>query len=159
MLAEVGFATAPETARMYFESEMAKGRTSQEIRDSGHLVQQGIFEMQQDLENRLRPNQMVFLDRGLPDSLTFDRVYGLDPDELLPDCFKHYYASVFILDLLPFRREIRLGLEGEKPAQFIDKWLERDYASLGYSVIRVPVLPPQERLDFVLDRIPALNQS
>lgn len=159
LLAEAGFQTAYETARLYFESEMAKGRTSQEIRDSGHSTQMGIFRMQQRLENELSPADMVFLDRGLPDSLTFHRVFGLNPDELLLECFKHRYASVFTLDRLPFTREIQLGPEEEQPARFIDKWLELDYAALGYNVVRVPVFPPQERLAFVLEKISALDRS
>ena len=158
-LSEAGFLTAHETAREYFEIEMAKGRSSQEIRCSGPPTQQGIFDLQQRLEDGLRPDQVVFLDRGLPDSLTFNRLYGLNPDQFLFECRKHCYASVFILDRLPFAREVQLGLEDEKSAQFIDIWLERDYSILGYRVVRVPVCSPNERLGFVLDRIPDPKKS
>jgi predicted ATPase len=153
-IAEHGFLTAEECAREYFEVEMAKGRTSEEIRDAGLITQQTIFEMQQELEDRFSPAEVVFLDRGLPDSLTFYRVFGLTPDDLLIDCLKHCYASVFILDRLPFEREFKLGPEDERTAQFLDHWLERDYAALGYHVVRVPVIPIRERLAFVLDRLP-----
>ena len=156
-LAEAGYHTAYETAREYFEIEMAKGRTSQEIRDCGHPTQHGIFEMQQRHEDGLRPEQITFLDRGLPDSLTFHRVCGLNPDELLLDCLKYRYAAVFILDRLPVERKITLGPEDEISAQFQDEWLERDYAALGYSVVRVPVFPPLERLAFVLERLSELD--
>jgi predicted ATPase len=84
-LAGVGYRTAIETAREYFEIEMAKGRTSQKIRGSWHTLQWGIFGMQKNLENGLSPEQVVFLDRGLPDSLAFHRVWGLNPNELLLD--------------------------------------------------------------------------
>jgi len=158
-LSRAGYHTAIETARQYFGIEMAKGRTSQEIRDSRHPTQQGIFDLQQRLEDGLRPEQVVFLDRGLPDSLTFNRLLGLNPDEFLLECRKHCYASVFILDRLPFAREVQLGPEDEKSAQFIDMWLERDYTTLGYHVVRVPVCSPKERLGFVLDRIPDPKKS
>jgi len=158
-LADAGFKTAYETARKYFEIEMAKGRTSQEIRDSGYPTQRGIFEMQQSLEDGLRPKEVIYLDRGLPDSLTFHRVYGLNPDEFLLECLKYRYASVLVLDRLPVERKIKLGPEDEKNAQFIDEWLERDYTVLGYNVVRVPVFPPRERLAFVLDRLPNLAED
>lgn len=154
LLIGLGYKTAYETAREYFEQEMAKGRSSQEIRDCGAQTQFGIFDMQRELENDLPSEEVVFLDRGLPDSLTFHRLFNLNPDELLPGCRHHRYASVFVLDRLPFEREIQLGPEDEKSAQFIDEWLERDYAALGYDVVRVPVLPPQERLGFILERLP-----
>ena len=153
LLSQAGYLIAHETAREYFEVEMAKGRTSQEIRDSGHSTQMAIFHMQRDLENELPHREDVFLDRGLPDSLTFHRLFGLNPDELLPACLEHQYASVFILDRLPFEREAKLGPEDEKSAHFIDKWLERDYTSLRYQIVRVPVYPPKERLTFILNSI------
>ena len=156
-LTDAGFHTAHKTAREYFEIEMTKGRSSQEIRDCGHLTQHGIFDMQQRLENGLRPEQIAFLDRGLPDSLTFHRVYGLNPDEFILECLKYRYATVFILDRLPVERKITLGPEDEINAQFIDEWLERDYAALGYSVVMVPVIPPLERLAFVLERLSELD--
>jgi predicted ATPase len=154
LLADRGYRTAAETARQYFENEMAKARTSEEIRDAGLITQQAIFEMQQELEDGLPPAEIIFLDRGLPDSLTFYRVFGTTPDDLLIDCRKHRYATVFILDRLPFEREIKLGPEDEKTARFLDLWLERDYSALGYDVIRVPVLPIEQRLAFILDRLP-----
>jgi len=151
-LANAGYTTLYETARLYYEMEIAKGRTSQEIRDSGNQTQVGIFEMQQKLEAGLSASEVAFLDRGLPDSLTFHRVFGLNPDSLLPECCHFRYKSVFVLERLPVEREIKLGPEDEITAHFIDQWLERDYHALGYSVLRVPVMPPQERLAFVLEK-------
>jgi predicted ATPase len=77
----------------------------------------------------------------------------MNPNEILSECFHHRYASVFILNRLPFQRSKTLGLEDDATASFLDEWLARDYSALGYSVVRVPVLPPQERLEFVLDRL------
>lgn len=151
-LANAGYNTLHETARLYFELEIAKGRTSQEIRNCGEPTQAGIFELQRKLETGLSTSEVVFLDRALPDSLTFYRVFGLNPDSLLPACRHNRYQSVFILERLPVEREIKLGPEDEITAHFIDQWLERDYHALGYSVLRVPVMPPQERLAFVLEK-------
>jgi predicted ATPase len=151
LLAQKGYLTAHETAREYFEMEMVKGRSSQDIRDSGYTTQMGIFALQRDLENSL--------ERGLPDTMTFNRLFRLDLKEVMLACFRHLYASVFILDRLPFAREVQLGPEDEKPAGFIDEWLERDYSSLGYQVVRVPVSSPEERLQFILDRLPESDKN
>ena len=159
LLAQKGYLTAHETAREYFELEMTKGRSSQEIRDSGYTTQMGIFALQRELENSLEPGRVIFLDRGLPDTITFNRLFRLGLEQVLPACFKHFYASVFILDRLPFAREVQLGPEDEKPAGFIDEWLERDYSSLGYQVVRVPVSSPAERLQFILDRLPGSDKN
>lgn len=152
-LAEKGFLTVAESARQYFEGEMGKGQTLEEIRKDQVAIQRGIYDMQLSLERGLRANDVAFLDRALPDSLAFHRVSGLNPNELLPECLHHRYASVFILDRLPVRRRMALGPEDETTAGFVDEWLARDYSALGYSVVRVPPLSPQERLAFVLERL------
>jgi predicted ATPase len=100
----------------------------------------------------IRTNEVHFLDRGLPDALTFYRVAGMNPNEILPDCFQHHYASVFMLDRLPYQQDGIRGRDDES-ATYFDTWVERDYASLGYEVLRVPVLPPKERLAYVLEKL------
>jgi predicted ATPase len=35
----------------------------------------------------------------------------------------------------------------------LEEWLERDYSALGYRVVRVPVLSPQDRLEYVLETL------
>ncbi len=152
-LADQGFQTAAETAREYFEIELARGRTIEEIRQSGPTTQFGILDLQLKVEGELRPVEVAFLDRAIPDSLTFHRVVGLNPNEILEECFHYCYASVFILDRLPMARKTPLGPEDKASSIFIDEWLVRDYSALGYQVVRVPVLPPAERLAFVLDKL------
>ena len=100
-LADKGFQTVAETARQYFEDELAKGRTLEEIRADDVALQRQLMEVQLRLERELRANDVLFLDRGLSDSLAFYRVFGMDPNELLANCFHHRYASVFVLDRLP----------------------------------------------------------
>ena len=39
-------------------------------------------------------------------------------------------------------------MDDDPLAEYIDQWLTRDYEALGYTVIRVPPFPPQERLAF-----------
>jgi predicted ATPase len=143
----------PESARAYFEAEQAKGRTLPEIRADRTALQRGILDLQLQYERGVPAEQVVILDRAVPDSLTFFRVFGWDISEVLPYCFYHRYAGVFILDRLPLRRDQTLGPEDDVTSDFLDDWLERDYASLGYPVVRVPVLPPEERLSFILERL------
>ena len=76
----------------------------------------------------------------------------MNPNEILPDCFQHRYASVFMLDRLPYQQDgIRAG--DDASAAYFDSWMERDYSALGYNVVRVPVLPPEGRLAFVLEKL------
>jgi predicted ATPase len=152
-LAGEGYQIVPETAREYFEREIARGRTIDEIREDGKAIQLGIFDLQLRVEQGLLPSQANFLDRALPDSLTFHRIFGINPNEILRECFNFRYASVFILDRLPFLRSQALGPEDDTSSFFLDDWLARDYLTLGYPIVRVPVLSPEERLEFVLEKL------
>jgi predicted ATPase len=151
-LAEEGYQTLPEMARVYFDLEKAKGRTIPEILADLVSTQHSIAGLQLSFEDELDPEETVFLDRGLPDCLAWHRNAGMDPNELLPDCFRHRYASVFILDLLPYVGD---GAREYDTAEvdYLDRQLANDYRALGYAVVRVPVLPPPERLAFVLENL------
>jgi predicted ATPase len=151
-LADKGFQTVPETGRQYFEREMARGRTIDEILESKAAVQRVLKDIQLRTEAGLRAIDLAFLDRALPDSLTFFRAFGLNPNEILSECFHHRYASVFVLDRLPIQQD-GLRIEDDALAGFLDEWLAPDYGALGYTVVRVPVMSPKERLEFVLERL------
>ena len=43
-LADKGFRTVPETARLYIEKEMARGRTIDEIRENADALERGLIE-------------------------------------------------------------------------------------------------------------------
>ena len=104
------------------------------------------------LEQGYQAAEITFLDRGLPDAFAFYRFAGLNPNEILPDCFQHRYASVFLLNRLPYQRDgVRAG--DDAVADYFEAWTLRDYSALRYNVIRVPVLPPEERLAFVLEML------
>jgi len=82
-LSDRGFLTAAESAREYFDREIARGRTVEEIRENGPALQCAIDDLQRRLEHGFRANEVIFLDRALPDSLSFYRVAGLNPNDIL----------------------------------------------------------------------------
>ena len=151
-LADKGFQTVPEAGRQYIKKELAKGRTIDEIRENRATLTCQIYDMWVKLESGLQADEVLFLDRALPDSLAFYRFAGMDPNEILSDCFQHRYASVFILNRFPYQRDgVRAG--DDAAADYFDSWMSRDYRALGYGVVRVPVLPPEERLSFILENL------
>lgn len=157
LLAREGFNTLPEVSREYFESEMTKGRTIEEIRADRIGVTLKIFDLMKKRERGLPPDELMFLDRAVPDILVFWRLADRDPNEYLPDCFLNRYASVFILDRLPYQRD-DVRRADEATATFYDECMTRDYRALGYDVVRVPVMPPADRLAFVLERLTERGQ-
>ena len=152
LLADRGYQTVPEVARPLIEREVAKGRTLEDIFANGAAMAPAVADVQRRAEHGLRAADVAFLDRGLPDCLFFYRNFGLDPNDLLAECFHHRYAFVFLLDRLDFRLD-GARVRDNAYTVLLDKWLYRDYTALGYHVIRVPVLPPQERIEFILEKL------
>jgi predicted ATPase len=151
-LADKGFQTFPEVARQYFKRELAKGRTIDEIRDDRAKLTCQIYDMWVKLESGLRATDVIFLDRGLPDGFAFYRFAGLNPNEILLDCFQNRYASVFLLDRFPYQKDgVRAG--DDAAAAYFESWTFRDYYALGYNVVRMPVMSPEDRLGFILERL------
>jgi predicted ATPase len=153
LLADKGFPTVPEAARIFIENELAKGRTLDKIRQDQADFTRQVYDLMIKREGGLRADEIIFLDRALPDAPAFYRIAGMNPNEILPDCFLYRYASVFMLDRLPYQLD-GIRAADDPTADYFDAWTERDYSVLGYKVVRVPVLPPEERLAFVLDKIP-----
>ena len=152
LLAEQGFQTVPEVARQYMEREITLGRTIAEIHKDGAALQRSLVDMQLGIESGLRAIDVTFLDGAVPGSLAWYRAFGLNPNEILLECFHHRYASVFILDRLPLQLN-GLRFDDDAYISFLDEWHTRDYRALGYNVVRVPVLPPEDRLTFVLEKL------
>ncbi len=149
LFAAKGFQIAPEGARLYMDREQASGRTIEELRSNVASLQCIFKDIQLEIERGLQAQDCIFLDRALPDILAWYRVFGLNPNEFLRECFHYRYASVFLLDPLPLHLD---GIRYNDAAlqNFLEEWHTRDYQALGYSITRVPVMPPEERLAFVL---------
>jgi predicted ATPase len=67
------------------------------------------------------------------------------------------YAGVFLLEELENYETDSVRKEDRKTARRIQELLEKVYTRLGYSIIRVPALPPRERAEFVKKCLEQLN--
>lgn len=153
-LARRGFPVQPEVARELIDSLLSKGETLEEIRGKDHVrqLQRKILAMQLARERHLNPGQIVFLDRGLGDSVAYFRQAGLNPLRVMATARRRRYRAVFIFDRLPVQRD-EARTETDEEAARIGKMIEADYVSLGYCPVRVPVMPIAARADFILEKL------
>jgi predicted ATPase len=150
-LARRGFRTVPEVARAFIDDEMRKGRRLVDIKSDAAWFEGRIFRTKLAVETRLPAYERLFLDRALPDSIAYYRLYGLHPAEPMDHSRQIRYWAVFLFE--------RLGLitdpvrsENPDTADRIERLIEEAYRELGYPLVRVPVLPIGERAEFVLSR-------
>jgi len=153
MLSGMGYATTIEHARHYIDSRKEQGRTVDEIRANKRKFQRGILEMQIEEENGLDTSASVFLDRALPDALAYYRFLGLDSDDDVVEMSERYcYKTVFILARLPLINDYA-RLEDLESQIRIHNLIIEVYNSFPCPIVHVPVLPPQERVEFILNNI------
>ncbi len=150
LLKERGYVTTIEHARHYIDTRKQEGDTIEEIRANENEFQIGVLEMQLEEEDSLDPTKLVFLDRALPDAKAYYQFLGLEYDPRLIDAIEKFrYKKIFILDRLPLVNDYA-RLESEEDQIKIHSLIKNVYAELGHPIVYVPVLPPEERVDFIL---------
>jgi predicted ATPase len=148
-----GYKTTIEHARHYIDTGRVAGKTTEEIRANQTAFQRGVLDMQIEQERALAPDEVVFLDRAIPDALAYYRFLGLSEDERLSQALHEAsYKKIFILDPLPLSPDYA-RTEDEMAQKKIHALLAEVYESLDTQVVRVPILPPEERVDFILTRL------
>ena len=153
LLKERGYITTFEHARHYIDTQRLKGKTIDEVRKNQQEFQSGVLEMQMEQENQISPDVQVFLDRAIPDALAYYRFLNLPEDEKLTEALRTVsYKKVFILDCLSLVKDYA-RTEDAAAQKKIHALLMEVYESLGFPVIQVPVLQPEERVDFILKNL------
>lgn len=150
ILSEKGYKTTIEHARHYIDTQKTTGRPVEEIRENKKEFQLGVLNMQIEEEAALNVNELVFLDRALPDAMAYYQFLGLKYDDrLIEQCNKYCYKRVFILDRLPLTNDYA-RLEVKQEQIQIHQLIIKVYQSFPCPIFYVPVLPPEERVDFIL---------
>ena len=153
LLKERGYITTFEHARHYLDTQRLKGRTIEETRKNQREFQLGVLDMQIEQENQISPDVQVFLDRAIPDALAYYRFLNLPEDEKLTEALRTvFYKKIFILDCLPLVNDYA-RTEDIAAQKKIHALLVEVYESLGFPIIPVPVLKPEERVDFILNNL------
>lgn len=153
ILREKGYQTTIEHARHYIDTQKEKGETVEEIRANKKRFQEGILDMQIEEETSLSPRDILFLDRALPDALAYYQFLNLPFDKKLLDAMELFcYKKIFILDRLPLVKDYARR-EDEAEQIRIHNLIIKVYSELPCPTIFVPVLPPSERVEFILKNL------
>lgn len=152
-LSFLGYPVVQEISRILIAIEKSKGKTTKEIRSSEAGFQSKSLAMKIDVENRIPPDRVTFFDRGIPDSIAYYKICNLNPDVVIEASKKRMYKTVFLLDQVPVGFEVDdYRVEDEELAKKLNVLLYEAYTNMGYKVIRVPVMPIDERVKLILSK-------
>ncbi len=104
-------------------------------------------------ERALPTDTVWFLDRATPDSVAYYRLGGKELDEQITSAMKEIrYRKVFILDLVDYVTDYA-RTETPEQARALHEAIKHAYTEQGYEIVPVPVMPVQERVQFILARL------
>lgn len=155
-LIEIGIPCLPEISREITLKARAEG-IEQLFLEEPLLFSEKLIEgrMAQFAEASNSSNDVVFLDRGLPDVIAYmDFIGDAYPQKFEEICVQNQYDLVFILppwEAIYVSDDARY--ENFTQAKLIDQHLMATYQRFGYQPIVVPKASPAERLQFILDEL------
>lgn len=151
-LYELGYAIVPEVARIVINEEMKKGRTLDEIRKDEVEFQKKVLKIKLEIEKKLPSDKIVFFDRGIPDSIAYLQLFGINPEEIVDICKNKKYRKIFMLEMLPFEKDYA-RIEDMKTTKRLHFLIRKAYEDLGYEIIDVPKISPEERIKLILSNL------
>ena len=151
-LASLGYETVPEAARILIDTEAKKGKTTEEIRNNEAEFQRKILQMKIEAEEKLPSEQVIFFDRGIPDSVAYYQLCGLDTDSVKKESKKRKYRRVFLLEQLQFEKDYARS-ENERLASSLNRLIRKAYSDLGYDIIFVPRASVGKRTEFIISKL------
>lgn len=107
------------------------------------------------IEAKKLKDEVVFLDRGIPDILAYmDYINASYPDSYIKSCQENRYHKVF---LLPPWKEIYITdqarYESYEEAEKIHQFLLETYQKFNYEVIIIPPGTVQKRVSFIFNHL------
>lgn len=148
-----GYKTVIEHARQYLEIQRFNGHPITEVRSNQNEFQLAILKMQMEAEKKLNPEEIVFLDRAIPDAHAYYHYLGIpEAPEMLEALKNIHYKKVFVLDSLPIVND-EVRLEDESAQKKIHECIIKVYSELSFPMVTVPVMDPEARVDFILNNL------
>lgn len=148
-----GLSNWPEAARTLIDEEIAQGKTITEIRGNEIDFQWRVMKLKLKIEAELPLEEIIFLDRGMPDSIAYFQLLNLDPQEARDVCYRGLYRKVFLMEPFMFKKDYARTESPEEVAR-LNNFLRDAYEQLGYEVIVVPVAAfIEDRARFILERM------
>lgn len=148
-----GIPIVHESARVIIEQGFAQGKTLEQIRADGAAFGAAIIALDTENLSRHAGTEKVFFDRSILDNIAYHRILGFEPSaELLAAAERASFSKVFLLDLLDYQLDDARNETPEEAAR-IHEALEVAYREYGVPIVKVPVVPVPERVEFILSNL------
>ena len=162
LLQSEGMNVCDESGRKIIRQQMNNGGCAAPWKDKDRYAQLMAQDSIEAYKAAMDYPGIVLFDRGIPDTLGYCRLENIQvPEGLDKACHEYRYnENVF---LFPFWSEIYSNDNERKQdrelAEATADMMERIYSELGYRIIRVPLVSPEERAGWIKETISNLDMS
>lgn len=144
LFADAGEKTSPDSTRQLITDVVAAGRDAEEFRFADDF-QSRVLEAMAAAEDRLDPNERVFLEYALPCNIAFHRTEGRELTPGLAEAARRSrYDAVFILDPVTWENDAQRVEDAEYQAA-VHRHMIDVYRELDYDPILLPPVSPADR--------------
>lgn len=145
-----------EPAELLLRSEIAAGKTADEVRRNPFQWQRRVAEADFKLFSSIPHDKTIFADTSLVETYVFTRRSGMEFGVNLLDFMKRYiFAGVFFLEPLLFHEATQVRMEDMATARSLGNEIYREYQRFGYEPQRIPPLDPARRASHILSVVDA----
>ena len=148
-LKTLGYQIFPEMARVIIDEGIALGLTAEKIRQDEAAFQREALRRKLELEHTLPRDEIILFDRGVPDSVPYGRVCGLNTQAILKMCEPRLYQMVFYMEPLEYKRDYA-RTETPETLKQLERELLEVYRDLSYEVIKIPPVKIIPRVKMIL---------
>ncbi len=148
-LEQRGYQVVQEVARAFIDTELKKGISIVQIKADILAFERHILDMKVAIENSLPEANTIFMDRAVPDSIGYYILEGLDPKDPIAKSKQRQYKKIFFFERLTFKKD-QVRSEDDNIAAELDFLLKASYLDLGYTIVHVPLMPVNKRIDLIL---------
>lgn len=159
-LVKRGYNCVPEVAREIIKDQVATGGNALPWGDTKEYSKRMLSYSIRDFESFVQSEDLYFFDRGIPDTLGYERLMNFQCDIELLNAVNEYRYNKTVF-LLPPWKEI-YATDSERKQDFdvaVETYhvMKKTYNDMGYSSIDIPCLSIEKRSDYILQYIKRLS--
>lgn len=155
-LERLGFQSAPEVARRIIQEQSAQGGTALPWRNRESYTQLMLERSIQAYLDHLPSSQIIFFDRGIPDTLCYARLIGLSDTRSIEAACEDYRYSRLVFLAPPWEEIYAIDQERKQDYAEAERTYEemtRAYQECGYDAVVIPRLAPPARAKFIARQV------
>ena len=156
-LEKKGFHFAPEVARQIIQEQVQNRGSALPWSDQESYTKLMLERSVASYNEHTPSSKLTFSDRGIPDTLSYARLIGLNDEQYIRIACGQYRYAPLVFIAPPWREIYKTDNERKQDFAEAVRTYEKitiTYQECGYELFELPKLTPAARAEFILNQLP-----